>query len=204
MPRKASFTKENIITAAIKIIREQGSEALSARSICKEMNCSVSPLFTIYKNMEEISIDVRKAAEDIFSKYVADVTDYLPAFKEFGIRLVQFSKIEPNLFHYIFLEKGSNTVSSDEKALECLKQTEAAFGLTKEQAEFLYHQLWPFSCGLAHLCNKNPEIYTDDMISQMLTTQFMALLMLIKSGKEVTNITPHILTEEEKEKLNIV
>ena len=40
------------------------------------------------------------------------------------------------------------------------------------------------------LCNKNPEVYTDERISLSLSTQFMAQLTLIKSGREVVNIEP--------------
>ena len=65
--------------------------------------------------------------------------------------------------------------------------------------ELQYHQTegisytdqeWIFACGLAMLCNRNPEEYPDERISRMLSTQFMAQLILIKSEHKVINIEP--------------
>ena len=75
-------------------------------------------------------------------------------------------------------------------AQDCLKQTAASFELTPAQTEQIFDQEWTFACGLAMLCNKNPEVYTDERISLSLSTQFMAQLTLIKSGREVVNIEP--------------
>ena len=105
-------------------------------------------------------------------------------------KIIRFSKEEPNLFHYLFMEKGGSSEVAHAIALECLKQTAASFGLTQEQTEQMFDQEWTFACGLAMLCNKNPEVYTDERISLMLSTQFMSQLTLIKSGRNVINIEP--------------
>jgi hypothetical protein len=68
--------------------------------------------------------------------------------------------------------------------------------VTDEQALFVYAQMWPFVCGLAQLCCKTPEIYTDECISRMLSTQFQALIMLAKSGREVENIEPKRINQQ--------
>ena len=190
MPKAVYYTKEKITEAVIELIRKDGSESLTSRSIGKKLGCSVSPLFREYKNMEEIHADARKAAEKVFSDYLADSVNYEPAFKEFGIRLLRFSKEEPNLFHYLFLEKGGSSEIAHKIALECLKQTCASFNLTAEQSEQIFDQEWTFACGLAMLCNRNPEEYPDERISRMLSTQFMAQLILIKSEHKVINIEP--------------
>lgn len=190
MPRQVRFTKEMICGVAIDIIREEGSAALSSRNICGRMGCSVSPIFREYENMEELSADVRRAVELRFAEYMADVTDYEPAFKEMALRMVRFSRNEPNLFHYLFLEGKGRDGVADEIARACLRQTESAFGLSPEQAEFIYAQLWPFLCGITQLCNKDPEYYSEEYISHQLSTQFQALLMLLKSGRQVVDVEP--------------
>lgn len=190
MPKAVYYTKEKISKAVIDLIRKNGSESLTSRSIGKKLGCSVSPLFREYKNMEEIHADAQKAAEKIFSDYLADSVNYEPAFKEFGIRLLRFSKEEPKLFHYLFLEKGGSSDIAHKIAQECLKQTEASFNLTPEQSELIFDQEWTFACGLAMLCNRNPEEYPDERISRMLSTQFMAQLILIKSEHKIVNIEP--------------
>lgn len=191
MPRQAQFSKEDIITVAFDLLRRNGPESLSARCICKEMGCSVSPLFTVFSNMDEIVRETLKAAEKYLDDYLCDVYDYMPAFKEFGIRMVQFAKKEPKLFQYLFLDKDINCTIAQSISKRCLGMQEKALNLTKEQSDFIYRQMWPFTCGIAFLCNKYPEIYTDQHVSEMLSTEFSSLMMFAKSGSKVENITPH-------------
>ena len=190
MPRKAFFSKQEIIDKALVILRQQGPEAISARSLCKALGCSVSPLFTVYKNMDELFSDLHAAAEKLFENYMADVSDYQPAFKEFGMRLVKFSREEPQLFHYLFLDKNSESVVADRKARECLQNVEGEYDLSEEQGLELYFQMWVFACGLSALCNKNPQKYSDSDISYLLSLQFSSVLTFLKSGREVLDITP--------------
>ena len=190
MPRKAFFSKQEIIDKALVILRQQGPEAISARSLCKALGCSVSPLFTVYKNMDELFSDLHAAAEKLFENYMADVIDYQPAFKEFGMRLVKFSREEPQLFHYLFLDKNSESIVADRKARECLQNIEGEYDLSEEQGLELYFQMWVFACGLSALCNKNPQKYSDSDISYLLSLQFSSVLTFLKSGREVLDITP--------------
>jgi Transcriptional regulator len=92
MPKQVRFTKEIIIKAAIEILRSDGIEALTARSLSKKLGCSVAPLFHKYANMEELTADVRKAAGKIVSDYLADAVNYEPAFKEFGLDSSAFQR----------------------------------------------------------------------------------------------------------------
>ena len=190
MPRKAFFSKQEIIDKALVILRQQGPEAISARSLCKALGCSVSPLYTVYKNMDELFSDLHAAAEKLFENYMADVSDYQPAFKEFGMRLVKFSREEPQLFHYLFLDKNSESIVADRKARECLQNIEGEYDLSEEQGLELYFQMWVFACGLSALCNKNPQKYSDSDISYLLSLQFSSVLTFLKSGREVLDITP--------------
>ncbi len=54
MPKHAQFTKETIIRTCIDIIKTEGAEALTARSICKKLGCSVAPLFWAFENMDKL------------------------------------------------------------------------------------------------------------------------------------------------------
>lgn len=191
MPKQIQYTKEQIIRVALGIVRDEGAEALSARSIAKRMGCSVSPLFRAYPNMDEVLSDVFRKIETVFLDYMAGVTDYYPAFKEFGMRLIRFSREEPNLFRLLFLSKSDPSTVAVTMAEECLKQTRSTFGIDSAQSGFIFRNIWPMACGMAQLANRNPEEYTDEVVGEMLSTHFMALKMLAQSGVEVQNIMPH-------------
>lgn len=133
MPKQVQFTKEIIIKAAIEILRSDGIDALTARSLSRKLGCSVAPIFNQYANMEELSADVRKAVVRIVTDYLSDAVRFEPAFKEFGLRLVRFSKEEPNLFHYLFLDRAGSIEDIDALAKECLVRTKSEFDMSDDR-----------------------------------------------------------------------
>lgn len=104
MPRKVQFSREMIIDAAIEMIRAQGGESINARDLGLRIGCSSRPLFTAFKNMNELIDVVRKEASERFLRYmkVAEETDNgEPVSKRMGMRIVQFAYEEPNLYKFI-------------------------------------------------------------------------------------------------------
>lgn len=203
MPRSAFFSKEAIAGAGLEIVRLKGFEALTARALSKQLNCSLSPIFTVFKDMDEIQFAVKDAAYNLFSDYVKDVTDYTPAFKEYGVRLIRFAKKEQNIFHMLFLQKGTKRSTASTAALECLRGVKEGYGLEDSQMSVLFRQMWTFACGIALLATKSPEDYPEELISEMLTTQFTSTLVFLKSGKPIENISPHLKVKGEKETLDL-
>ena len=198
MPRSAFFSKEAIAAAGLEIIRKQGVEALSARALSKQLGCSLSPIFTVFKDMDEIQTAVRQAAAALFADYVKDVFDYRPAFKEYGMRLIRFAKEEQNIFQ-LFFERGNSLLdNAPVAALNCLGNIKDAYQLTDGQILILYRQLWAFTCGVAVLATQSPDEYPEELISEMISTQFISTLSFLKSGRPVVNVTPHPKVEGEK------
>lgn len=54
MPPKPKFTREEVATTALAIIKENGVSALTAREVGKRLGTTVSPIFTIFTNMEDL------------------------------------------------------------------------------------------------------------------------------------------------------
>lgn len=67
MPPKAKFTKAEIIEAALNIVRADGYEALTSRALGTYLGSSARPIFTVFKNMEEVQQDMIKSANHIDS-----------------------------------------------------------------------------------------------------------------------------------------
>ena len=198
MPRSAFFSKETIAAAGLEIIRRQGVDALTARALGKQLGSSLSPIFTVFKDMDEIQIAVRQAAAALFADYVKDVLDFQPAFKEYGMRLIRFAKREQNVFQ-LFLERGNSLLdNAPVMALNCLDEIKESYQLTDEQVLILYRQLWAFTCGIAVLATQSPEDYPEELISGMISTQFLSTLSFLKSGRPLVNVTPHLKVEGEK------
>ena len=203
MPRSAFFSREAIAEAGLEVIRRYGVDALTARALGKQLGCSLSPIFTVFKDMDEIHTAVRQAAAALFADYVRDVHDYQPAFKEYGMRLIRFAKQEQNIFQ-LFLEQGNSLLENAPlMALKCLDEIKESYQLNDDQVLILYRQLWAFTCGIAVLATQSPEDYPEELISGMISTQFISTLSFLKSGKPVVNVTPHLKIEGEKTAIDL-
>lgn len=197
MSKTSNYKKEQIIAAALELVRKGGEEALTARSLGAAMGCSTSPLFTVCGNLEEIRKAVHKAAVDEFVDYVKDAVNYIPAFKEYGMRLVKFAIEQPNIYRLAFLSADTASDALNPVAIECLKGITEEYKLTDEQTQMLLDQVWTFSCGLATLAISGAVVRSEEEISDMLTLQFTSTLMFIKSGHPMLHITPRLRKEGE-------
>jgi AcrR family transcriptional regulator len=57
MPPKAKISKEMILDTVLDITRQAGFDAVNARSIADKLQCSTRPIFTCYKNMDELKCE---------------------------------------------------------------------------------------------------------------------------------------------------
>lgn len=185
MPRQAQFSKSDIVAAAMKILRTQGWRMITARSISKDLSCSVSPLFTAYDSMDEILQDVLAECTRSLNEYLSDVSEYRLSFKEMGLRLYRFSIEEPKLFRALFLRPNADLSIIDKTAMECLKELENEFGFDDKMAADFLEQMRPVIVGVSGLANNDPQNWNEDRVSQILSKQFYAFLLLIKSEQEV-------------------
>ena len=48
MARKESITKDMLIDVAFELVKEEGSENLTARKLASKAGCSTQPIFRIY------------------------------------------------------------------------------------------------------------------------------------------------------------
>jgi len=189
MPPKARYTRDEIIEKAFQMAREKGIESVVARELGKELGTSSSPIFTAFKNMEELQQEVRKRALQEFESYVKDALNYTPAFKYVGMKMVEFAMKEPKLFQLVYMREhdGSQSFSMLVEELGdtvevCVRIMQKDYELSCEQAEKLFRQVWLNTFGICVLVAGKVCRMTQEEISEMLSTTFQGTLMLIKAG----------------------
>ena len=197
MPRNALLTKEAVTAAGLAIVRREGQNALTARALSRELGCSLSPIFTVFKDMDEIQVSVKKAAEDYFADFMKDVNEFEPAFKEFGLRLVRFAKQDGNLFDMLFLSRGGRSDIAVQIAQRSLMDIQQNYDLTDSQASMIFKQMWPVATGIASLCVHRPMAFSEEETGQILSNHFSGMMWLIKSGQQVINIVPKRRSQDE-------
>lgn len=189
MPPKPKFTKEEITTAALELVSEQGIEALTARNLGARLGSSARPIFTVFHSMEEVQQEVRTAAMGRFEAFISGGREDVPIFKRFGIQMVRFAVEEPKLYQLLFMTENQVARSFDDvftslgdTARLSLEVIQAEYQLDEEHARILFRQIWIYTFGIGALCAAKVCHFSEEDISRMLSQAFAGTMLLVKSG----------------------
>ncbi|MCI5530943.1 MAG: TetR/AcrR family transcriptional regulator [Blautia sp.] len=187
MPPKPKYTKEEIVNAAYEVTREKGIDAVVAREVGKRLNTSASPIFTVWNSMEELREEVWKLAKQKYQEYMADIFDYTPAFKEFGMRWVSFAAEEPNLYRLLFLSQRNEHSPYLRFKLEfesiiapLVEEIRKIFGLSEKDAEDLLNQMIIFANGIAAFVITDADSFFPEAVSHDLSQVCIGIVLTDK------------------------
>lgn len=189
MPPKPKFTREEVVAAALELVRQEGSQALTTRALGQRLGSSARPIFTVFANVEELHAEVRAAAMKYFEDYVGQAENYTPAFKQVGVQMLRFACREQELFRLLFMEVHPNAAGIEglRKILGNMVQLCTGFirrdyGFSEKDAERLFDHMWIYTYGVGVLCATGMCCFTEEELTDMLGKEFMALATLIRSG----------------------
>lgn len=187
MPPRAKFTKNEIVEAAMQIVREHGLEAVTSRELGKRLGSSACPIFTVFSNMEEVKSEIIIETKEIYKGYVMEGLKQDVAFRGVGFAYIQFAIREPKLFHLLFMSEqseptdiGHTLMLIDANYEEILNSVKEPYGLQEDDAKRLYQHLWVYTHGIASMCATKVAVFTNEEIVSMMTDIFTSLLKEIK------------------------
>lgn len=189
MPPKIKYTKEKIIKASLDLIRAEGMDALTARSLSKKLGSSVVPIFTFFKNMNELQEEIIINIKKVYSQYVQEGLKESLAFKGVGKQYILFAKQEPKFFQILFMsEKKNSTMENflslmDDYYEEILNTLQTTYQLEYSLAKKLYIHMLFYTHGIASLCATKVLILEEAEISDILTEAFTAIMKEMKVNK---------------------
>ena len=190
MPPKPKFTKEQITKAALGVVSKKGAQALTAKELGAALGTSTTPIFTVFNSMQEVQDAVMLAAMERFEEYAHKAAHLGPVFKQIGMQMILFAKEEPKLYQLIFMSSISEAQTFDDiyahlgsVADECLDVLQKDYDLSKENAKTLFEHVWIHTFGIGALCATGVCDFSHEQIAEMLTQDFTAMMMLMKSGK---------------------
>ena len=185
MPPRAKYTREEITEIALGIVTENGAEMLNARSLAEAMGTSTRPIFTAFRNMEELERAVHESAMELFSEYAKTGSSDMPAFKQVGMQMLTFAKEKPKLYRLLFMSEQDHSFDFEKMfasmlgvtADRCIEYIMHDYALSREDAMTLFRQV----C-IGVLLSSNICLFTDKEVSDMLSEQFRSTLIMIKSA----------------------
>lgn len=188
MPPKPKYSKEQIIQTALELVARQGKDELTAKKLGNALNMSTTPIFTVFDSMQKVQDAVRLAAMKLFESYAHKTSTVMPKFKQVGMQMIMFAKAEPKLYQLIFMTENGEARSFDgiyanlgDVADECLNAICTDYSLSVEQARTLFEHVWIHTFAIGALCATGMCNFSDAEISKMLTEDFTAMMMLLKS-----------------------
>lgn len=104
MPPVPKVTKEEIINAALNIVRKDGAASLTIRQTALQLHVSTQPVMSHFKTAAALKEAVFDAADRYHKDYLFDVdlSDSEEATMKIGLNFVRFARDEPNLFRFLF------------------------------------------------------------------------------------------------------
>ena len=66
MAPKNKFTKEEMVEAALRIVRIKGVDSLTAKTMAYELGTSTQPIFTAFGSMDSVKREVYAAAVRVY------------------------------------------------------------------------------------------------------------------------------------------
>lgn len=184
MPQKAKFNRDEIIGAAIGIVEYKGIEHLTARSLGEALGTSARPVFTTFKNMDDVLSGVNAYANDLYQSYVREGLKEPIAFKGVGTAYIRFATEHPKLFQLIFMKEHNDVPSSndvlgiiEDSYQTILDSIVQGYKVSEEHAKELYLHMWIYTHGIAVLTVNKMCRFSGEDISDMLSTVCKSLII---------------------------
>ena len=190
MPPKRKFSREEIILKALEIASDKGMNALTSRELATALGSTASPIFTAFKNMDEVKNEVRNAALAQFNKSAQKARHFTPVFKQVGLQMIFFAIEQPKLYKILFMSEKKESQTFDDVFANlgemgdlCIEVIQKDYDLSFDDAMLLFKHTWTFTYGIGALIASGMCKFTENEIQDMLSSDFVAMLSLIKSGK---------------------
>jgi len=193
MPPKVKTTKDEILKAALGIVRKGGAQALNARALADALGCSTQPVFSNYPGMDELRADVDRAAYELYREYLATGAKRsdVPKYKAFGLAYIEFAKEEPELFRLLFMcDRSGGKKEEDTETLDRMADIiSSAVGISREEAYVFHLEMWIYVHGIASMIATSYLEWDEAFISRALSDAYAGLKLHYteKYGSEKSN-----------------
>lgn len=180
MPPKAKVSREEIVRAAVALVREKGEGALNARDLAAALSCSTQPIFFNFSNMAEVRQAVLDYANELYLAYREEDmhSGEFPPYKASGMSYIRFATEEKELFKMLFMrDRAGDTTSVDDeddlKPIYAIIQEQ--IGIPCEEARLFHLENWAVVHGIAAMTVTGYLSLEKELVSRMLTDSYLGL-----------------------------
>ncbi len=109
MARPRTITADQVKAAAFEIVRREGVEALTARRVARELNCSTQPVFSVFGSMSAMREEVESRTHQFIEHALATGDENEPELLRLGLATLELARREPHIFR-LASRSGGRTI----------------------------------------------------------------------------------------------
>ena len=183
MPAVKKVSREEIIDAAVDVLRDGGFSAVNARSVAKKLGCSTQPIYFSFRNMDELKAALIERAVQMHEQRVRESLRTHEGndsrYSSYGMGFVQFAAEEKQLFRWLYLEgEQLGPYQNDILLPEVIGVIMEEFGYGEGVARRFHQDMIYFTYGLAILANTGHLPLTETELREAFRREFRALIAI--------------------------
>ena len=183
VPAARKVSKDEIIDAAVEVLRDDGFSAVNARSVARKLGCSTQPIYFSFQSMDELKAALSERAIRMHTRRVRDSLRAHEGndsrYSSYGMGFVRFAAEEKQLFRWLYLEGHQlGPYQNDVLLPEIIAVIVEEFGYSEEVARRFHQDMTYFTYGLAILANTDHLHLTETELREAFRREFRALLAI--------------------------
>lgn len=180
VPAARKVSKDEIIDAAVEVLRDDGFSAVNARSVARKLGCSTQPIYFSFQSMDELKAALSERAIRMHTRRVRDSLRAHEGndsrYSSYGMGFVRFAAEEKQLFRWLYLEGHQlGPYQNDVLLPEIIAVIVEEFGYSEEVARRFHQDMTYFTYGLAILANTDHLRLTEPELREAFRREFRAL-----------------------------
>ena len=180
VPAARKVSKDEIIDAAVEVLRDGGFSAVNARSVARKLGCSTQPIYFSFQSMDELKAAMSERAIRMHTRRVRDSLRAHEGndsrYSSYGMGFVRFAAEEKQLFRWLYLESHQlGPYQNDVLLPEIIAVIVEEFGYSEEVARRFHQDMTYFTYGLAILANTDHLHLTETELREAFRREFRAL-----------------------------
>ncbi len=153
MPAKKQITRDMILDTSLKLLKEQGFEAVTIKRLAKELGCSTQPVYLSFSGMDELRRELIPLAVKEFERLM-ESDSKKGVVRLYDIEYIHLAKNEPRLFCFLFMRANAFT---EIKSLllpiieRSIRELMELYHIDHKEADALHDHLWMHTHGIASM-----------------------------------------------------
>lgn len=177
-PRKRIF-REDILKAAVQLVQEEGTAALSVRNIARTLHCSTQPIYSEFENMESLREELMAYIREHYLREDAD------SYKQVALSFLHFAQREKNLFQLVYLREraAGETFFEDPNEAQTIQKLQVSLELPRQKAAEMHRRMQYYSYSMAVMMATGYLNFSEEEVSRELTEYYRIILSYYKQTK---------------------